>query len=143
METLRVREPRSWQPRLNTAERGLGPAASDELKRFKKEEVATLVPVQRAKVSGDLLAQLHADIDQVFGRMFRAIGWPVADISRLFGDTALASLKPHLDIAEMEREYVITVEVQGVEASDLQLKLLNDTLLIRGEKRQEWSNMGS
>jgi HSP20 family protein len=33
---------------------------------------------------------------------------------------------------------VITTEVPGLEASDLQLELLDDTLLIRGEKRQKW-----
>lgn len=105
---------------------------------FKKEEEAARVPVKRGDLSGDPLAQLHADIDQVFGRMFRAIGWPVTDTSRLFGDTALAPLKPHVDIAATDREYMITAEVPGLEASDLQLELLDDTLLIRGEKRQEW-----
>jgi HSP20 family protein len=70
--------------------------------------------------------------------MFRASGWPVPDMSRLFGDTAPGPLKPQVDIAATDREYVITAEVPGMEANDLQLELLDDTLLIRGEKRQEW-----
>ncbi len=105
---------------------------------FKKEEEVTLVPVKRGEVFGDPLAQLHADIDRLFGQAFRVVGWPVTDMSRLFGETALAPLKPHVDIAATDREYVITAEVPGLEASDLQLELLDDTLLIRGEKRQEW-----
>jgi HSP20 family protein len=110
---------------------------------FKKEEEATPVPVKRGEFPGDPLAQLHADIDRLFGQMFRAVGWPGTDMSRLFGDTALAPLKPHVDIAATDREYVITAEVPGLEASDLQLELLDDTLLIRGEKRQEWEKQNA
>lgn len=105
---------------------------------FKKEEEAAMVPVKRGDLPGDPLVQLHADIDQLFGRMFRTLGWPATDTSRLFGDTVLAPLKPHVDIAATDREYVITAEVPGLEASDLQLELQDDMLLIHGEKRQEW-----
>jgi HSP20 family protein len=110
---------------------------------FKKEEETAMVPVKRGDLAGDPLAQLHADIDRLFGQMFRAVGWPVPDMSRLFGDTALAPLKPHVDIAATDREYVITAEVPGLEASDVKLELLDDTLLIRGEKRQEWEKQNA
>ncbi len=111
---------------------------------FKKEEETATVPVKRADLlSGDPLAQLHADIDRLFGQMFRAVGWPGTDMSRLFGDTALVPLKPHVDIAATDREYVITAEVPGLEANDLHLELLEDTLLIRGEKRQEWEKQNA
>lgn len=48
-----------------------------------------------------------------------------------------------MDIAATDREYVITAEVPGLEADDLQLELMDDTLLIRGEKRQEWEKQNA
>jgi HSP20 family protein len=110
---------------------------------FKKEEETAMVPVKRGDAPVDPLTQLHADIDRLFGQMFRAVGWPVGDTSRLFGETWPTALKPHIDIAATDREYVITAEVPGLEASDLQLELLEDTLLIRGEKRQEWEKQNA
>jgi HSP20 family protein len=110
---------------------------------FKKEEETAMVPVKRVDAPIDPLAQLHAEIDRLFGQMFRAVGWPVGDTSRLFGETGLAVLKPHVDIAATDREYVITAEVPGLEASDLQVELVEDTLLIRGEKRQQWEKQNA
>lgn len=110
---------------------------------FKKEDDTATLPVKRLESSGDPLTQLHSDIDRLFGQAFRVVGWPVADMGRLFGDTALAPLKPHVDIAATDREYVITAEVPGLEAGDLQLELMDDTLLIRGEKQQEWEKQNA
>lgn len=110
---------------------------------FKKEEDTTTLPVKRLESPGDPLTQLHSDIDRLFGQAFRAVGWPWADMSRVFGDAALVSLKPQVDIAATDREYVITAEVPGLEAGDLHLELQDDTLLIRGEKRQEWEKQNA
>lgn len=110
---------------------------------FKKEEDTTILPVKRLESPGDPLTQLHSDIDRLFGQAFRAVGWPWADMSRVFGDAALVSLKPQVDIAATDREYVITAEVPGLEAGDLHLELQEDTLLIRGEKRQEWEKQNA
>ena len=46
-------------------------------------------------------------------------------------------LKPTLDIGVTEKEYTITVELPGVEANEVKLELVNDTLKIFGEKKQE------
>ena len=46
-------------------------------------------------------------------------------------------LRPSLDIHETEKQYVITLEVPGVEEKDIQLTLDDDVLWVRGEKRQE------
>lgn len=110
---------------------------------FKKEEDTATLPVKRLESPGDPLIQLHSDIDRLFGQAFRAFGWPGADMSRVFGDAALVSLKPQIDIAATDREYVITAEVPGLEAGDLHLELQEDTLLIRGEKRQEWEKQNA
>lgn len=56
---------------------------------FKKEDDTAPLPVKRLESSGDPLTQLHSDIDRLFSQAFRAVGWPVADMGRLFGDTTL------------------------------------------------------
>jgi HSP20 family protein len=110
---------------------------------FKKEEDSISLPVKRLEPSGDPLTQLHSDIDRLFSQAFRAVGWAGTDMSQVFGDAALVSLKPQVDIAATDREYVITAEVPGLEAGDLHLELQEDTLLIRGEKRQEWEKQNA
>ena len=46
-------------------------------------------------------------------------------------------LKPSVDIKENKKNYKISVEVPGVEESDIKLELVDGSLVIRGEKRQE------
>jgi HSP20 family protein len=110
---------------------------------FKKEDEVTTLPVKRSEFTGDPLAQLHSEIDRLFGQAFRSVGWPWGDLGRVFGDAALTPLKPQVDVAATDREYVITAEVPGLEAGDLHLELQDDTLLIRGEKRQEWEKQNA
>ena len=46
-------------------------------------------------------------------------------------------LKPTLDIGASGKEYTISVELPGVDEKEVQLELLNDTLKIKGEKKQQ------
>jgi HSP20 family protein len=46
-------------------------------------------------------------------------------------------LKPSLDLAATEKEYTISLELPGVESNEVRLEIINDTLKISGEKRQE------
>jgi HSP20 family protein len=108
---------------------------------FKKEEDVATLPVKRLESPGDPLIQLHSEIDRLFGQAFRSVGWPWGDMGRVFGDAAL--VKPQVDVAATDREYIITAEVPGLEEGDLHLELQDDTLLIRGEKRQEWEKQNA
>lgn len=56
---------------------------------------------------------------------------------RANGPSALAGFTPKLDVAESEREYVVTVELPGLEEKDVQVEVAKDVLILRGEKRQE------
>ena len=63
---------------------------------------------------------------------------------RLFDDFRLPTLfsedgvvMPHFDIAESEKEYVITGEIPGMDVKDLDVTLLDGCLTVKGEKKQE------
>ncbi len=45
--------------------------------------------------------------------------------------------KPTLDIAASDEEYTISVELPGVDEKDVHLELLDETLVIKGEKKHE------
>ncbi|MDD3620001.1 MAG: Hsp20/alpha crystallin family protein [Desulfobulbaceae bacterium] len=114
---------------------------------FKKEEEegGSTVPVLRADApqalpeSGVLnpIVQLHREMDRLFDNAFRGFG-----LSPLRSDfftplTASGLLKPQVDIGATDKEYSITVEVPGVDEKDVRVEIANNTLTIRGEKKQE------
>ena len=45
--------------------------------------------------------------------------------------------KPSLDLGATDKEYTVTVELPGVDEKDVRLEIVNDNLIIRGEKKQE------
>jgi HSP20 family protein len=47
------------------------------------------------------------------------------------------TLMPVIDISETDKEYVITGEIPGVDAKDLDVTLTDGILTIKGEKKQE------
>ena len=46
-------------------------------------------------------------------------------------------MRPNVDISAGKNEYLITTEVPGIDEKDVKLELSNNTLTIKGEKRQE------
>ncbi len=112
---------------------------------FKKEQEQEAqthtVPVQRQDLAvrhDHPLFQLHTEIDRLFDRAFQGFRFPswMMD-SSLVPSVRSEWLKPTLDLAATEREYTISLELPGVEAGDVRLEIMNDTLKISGEKRQE------
>jgi len=63
---------------------------------------------------------------------------------RFFTDLALPDfldeervVVPAFDISETEKEYVISGEIPGMDAKDIDISLLDGCLTVKGEKRQE------
>lgn len=84
------------------------------------------------------IGQLHQEIDQMFDNFFRGSGLAPFRTGSLFaGSMASGLLKPTLDIGANEKEYTISIEVPGVEQKDLLLEIVNNTLTVRGEKKQK------
>ncbi|MBN8871587.1 MAG: Hsp20/alpha crystallin family protein [Rhodospirillales bacterium] len=75
--------------------------------------------------------RLFEDFDGGFWRM---------PTGSLFEGTSLRKRgagAPAADVVERDKDYQVTVELPGLEQKDLELKVSNDFLTIKGEKREE------
>ncbi|MBM9616602.1 Hsp20/alpha crystallin family protein [Desulfobulbus rhabdoformis] len=110
---------------------------------FKKEEEhAHAVPVQHAEKPQGVpgghtppMLQLHRDIDNLFGQFFA--GWGMPRLGNWEGLSTDALLKPKVDLSGADNQYQLTVEIPGVEEKDISVDVRQNTMTIRGEKRQE------
>lgn len=82
------------------------------------------------------MSRIHDDIDRMFDDFFRGFTVP-----SLFEGSTLAAhptlLRPNLDIEEKDAHYVITVEVPGVDQSNVEIQVDGRSLVISGEKTKE------
>jgi HSP20 family protein len=54
------------------------------------------------------------------------------------GDRVLDTVwNPYVDIAETDNEIIVSAELPGVGKDDVKISIQDDTLVLRGEKRQE------
>lgn len=113
---------------------------------FKKEEedAGKFVPIQRTSTEDQLqalggpLAKFHQEIDQMFDRAFRGFDLSPHGFNRpLLSRLNDGLLRPTLDLGATDKEYTVSVEVPGVDEKDVKIEIANDTLTIRGEKKQE------
>ena len=113
---------------------------------FKKEEedAGTSVPVQRSATDDPLpalsgsLARFHQAVDRLFDQAFRGFDIAPFGFNRTLGQRMSdGMLRPTLDLGATDQAYTVSVEVPGVNAKDVKVEIANDTLTIRGEKKQE------
>jgi len=110
---------------------------------FKKEEEqeGKMLPVRRQETQTfhpDPFVQIRKEIDRLFDTAFRGFGFPSMGFGRELTPMAQTDwLKPTLDIGASEKKYTISVELPGVDEKEVQLELINDTLKIKGEKKQQ------
>ena len=111
---------------------------------FKKEEEeqAKDLPVRRP--SSDFygpLTSLHDEVDRLFNDAFRRFGMPSFFRDEYFPrwsqPASPSIMRPNVDISSGKNEYLITVEVPGIDEKDIKLELSNNTLTVKGEKKQE------
>lgn len=84
---------------------------------------------------------LRREIDRLFEE-FRTFGWrwPTArsifdfEMPRLRSEWAVA---PAMDLVEKEKEYEISAELPGIDEKNVEIKVTNRTLTIKGEKKEE------
>lgn len=113
---------------------------------FKGEEEAHSVPVRHNSRGGERppghpyepMVQVHREIDRLFENFFR--GFPLSTIDPLrpfagLGESGL--LRPKADLSATDKEYRLTVEIPGVSEKDVSLAISDNSLTIRGEKKQE------
>ncbi len=77
---------------------------------------------------------LRREIDRIFDD-FHPLEWRWPSARRAGGrDWPVA---PAMDLVERENEYEITAELPGIDEKDVELKLVNRMLTIKGEKSEE------
>jgi HSP20 family protein len=99
----------------------------------KKEEAAP-APAERWDPFAPLREEMQRLFDDFAGRWpmgaFTGRGWP----SPLAG---WASAAPAIDIVDLEKEVQVRAELPGMEEKDIDVEIADDTLTIRGEKKEE------
>jgi HSP20 family protein len=92
------------------------------------------------------ILELHSEIDRLFDRTFQTFGLSPLFKSGLMDNNPLAKFKrselfvPNLNISSDEKEYLITLEVAGMEQKDLAIELSERRLVIKGNKEEESEN---
>lgn len=85
---------------------------------------------------------IRREIDRVFDR-FSLGGWDFPfgrkafELELPWSRLADLAIAPAVDIVEKEKEYEITAELPGLDEKNIEIKLLNGTLTIKGEKKEE------
>jgi len=104
----------------------------------KSEHTSTPATVR----GGDMFRSLRQEIDQVFDSFNRGLSFFPFGRS-LFGSEPgwsrqlLEGIAPAVDIAEKEKEYTLTAELPGLGEHDVEVRLSNGMLTLRGQKSEE------
>jgi HSP20 family protein len=85
---------------------------------------------------------LRSELDRVFDRFAGAFAMP--SLRRMFDfeparriESTFTFTAPAIDVAENDKAFKITAELPGMEPSNIEVSLSGDTLVVKGEKRQE------
>ncbi|WP_370050362.1 Hsp20/alpha crystallin family protein [Sinorhizobium fredii] len=88
------------------------------------------------------LESLRREIDKLF-ETFRPAAWSVPFSRSLLGFEMPSltgkewQIAPAVDLVEKDTEYEISAELPGLEEKNIEVKLSNGTLTIKGEKKEE------
>lgn len=111
---------------------------------FKKEhEQEKSLPVRQAPRGGQVsptpLDLFHTEFDRMVESMFSGFGMPSPRSFFDGHDTLLehASIKPKVDVYGTDKEYVIEVDLPGLDEKDLSIDLKDDMLILSAEKKHE------
>ncbi len=89
------------------------------------------LPIFRSRFTD--IANNRQNIENIFAEFFNDFNKPA---SSLLSETMRASLLPRLNISETDNKYFIEAELPGVKQSDLELKLDNNILVIKGKTEE-------
>lgn len=86
------------------------------------------------------LMNLHRDMDRWFEDAFRSFGMPSLP-ARTMADTRLPGFfRPKIDVSADANCYEISLDVPGLNESDLTLEVKDDVLTIQGQKEERSEN---
>ena len=82
----------------------------------------------------------RSEMDRLFDRFGSGFGFPslrgMFDIEPAWRSTFTFS-SPVIDMSEDDKAYKISAELPGIDAKDIDVSVSGDTLVLKGEKRQE------
>lgn len=110
-------------------------------------ETTTRMPVKTEKASGPAASgswpfqSLRREIDRLFDD-FNLFDWRRPSRSILDVDLSRFArpdwmVTPAMDLVEGDKAYEVTAELPGIDEKDVEIKLSNHTLTIKGEKAEE------
>jgi HSP20 family protein len=104
-------------------------------------EVKKASPAQPAQTSlPDVWQSFRGEMDRLFDRFGSGFGFP--SLRRMFDiepawRSSFSFSTPAIDMNEDEKAYKISAELPGMDPKDIEVSMSGDTLVLRGEKRQE------
>jgi HSP20 family protein len=114
-------------------------------------EAASKVPVKTEEKAPERAAalqawrpfeSLHREIDRLFEDFDRG-NWrfpfrrSIFDVEPLWRGESTWAAAPAVDIVEKDNAYEVTVELPGLDEKNIEVKLVNGGLTIKGEKQEE------
>ncbi|MGD0278914.1 MAG: Hsp20/alpha crystallin family protein [Smithella sp.] len=99
-------------------------------------KIKNLLPDVARKVRTDIdhpFYSLQRDMNNLFDNFFR--GFDAAPRGFAAGD--LERFTPSIDVKENEKEFLIKAELPGVEEKDIEVTVTDDSVTIKGEKKEE------
>lgn len=72
--------------------------------------------------------RIRREMDRLWDSFFERRPARVEEVSEWF---------PSLDVSETATDYIVKVEVPGIDPKDIDISLMNNLLTIKGEKKQE------
>lgn len=114
--------------------------------RFNMSDTVTKLPIQTAPRESRAVPSrewrpfdsLRRNIDRLFDEVDRGFwGSPLRLSFADFEPRWLMETAPAVDVAEKDQAYEITAELPGMDQNNIEVKLSDGVLTIKGEKRQE------
>ena len=75
------------------------------------------------------LTSWHRDIDELFRRLFPGTGEDG-------GQTSIGAFVPAMEAFEKDGQYIVRADLPGVNPTELEVSVLNDTLVLKGERKR-------
>lgn len=102
--------------------------------------IKDLIPWKRKKEVPVRLEDEHpfASLQREMNRMFDNFFDPGFNLEPFgFGESRLGAFSPRINVAEKEKEVEVSVELPGMDKKDIDVAISNETLTIKGEKKEE------
>ncbi|MBP6914870.1 MAG: Hsp20/alpha crystallin family protein [Smithellaceae bacterium] len=99
-------------------------------------KIKNMLPAVRSGREQDIehpFYSLQREMNNLFDSFFR--GFDIAP--RRFYDSVLKGFSPSVDVKENDKEFIIRAELPGVEEKDVEVTVTNDSVTIKGEKKEE------